>query len=161
MNACDILHNGHLTVLRAVEIRPDHAWEIPGVCGEWTAKEVLAHLASFEQLLLEVLRSFLVDGPMPMLDQFLRDVDQFNRQQVAHRRDRPVADILAEYEGHFAEAINLLGRIPPEMRCQNGTLPWYGDSYDLEDFLVYCYYGHKQEHCAQLAFRPPSSVFCI
>ena len=32
-----------------------------------------------------------------------------------------------------------------------GTLPWDGEDYALDDFLVYGYYGHKREHSAQIA----------
>ena len=29
-------------------------------------------------------------------------------------------------------------------------LAWYGDAYDLDDFIAYMYYGHKREHAAQI-----------
>ncbi len=45
----------------------------------------------------------------------------------------------------------MVGRIPSETLRQNGTLPWYGMAYALDDFLVYAYYGHKREHSAQIA----------
>ncbi len=48
MNTVDILKNGHLTVLRTVDGLPDHTWEMGGVCGVWSVKDILAHLASFE-----------------------------------------------------------------------------------------------------------------
>jgi hypothetical protein len=58
---------------------------------------------------------------------------------------------LTEYCQSYANAARLLTRIPVEMRQQRGTLPWYGDDYDLDDFLVYTFYGHKREHAAQIA----------
>ena len=42
-------------------------------------------------------------------------------------------------------------RVPLELRRKTGTLPWYGDEYDLEDLVAYSNYGHKAEHCAQIA----------
>ena len=35
-------------------------------------------------------------------------------------------------------------------RRQAGLIDWYGAEYDLEDFLIYSYYGHKREHSAQI-----------
>jgi hypothetical protein len=32
-----------------------------------------------------------------------------------------------------------------------GLLPWYSAEYDLEDYITYAFYGHKREHCAQIA----------
>lgn len=162
MNIRDILRSGHETVLEAVDSVPAGGWTCPGLCGAWSAKEILAHLASFERLLVEVLASFLGDDATPTLERFCQDPEQFNRQEVDRRKERTVGDILAEYEQSHAQAGRLLARIPQEMRWQNGTLPWYGDGYDLEDFLVYTIYGHKREHCAQMAlateFRDPSVV---
>lgn len=38
-----------------------------------------------------------------------------------------------------------------DMLRKVGALPCYGAEYDLEDFIVYSFYGHKREHCAQIA----------
>jgi hypothetical protein len=47
--------------------------------------------------------------------------------------------------------MELAGRLPAESYHQTGLIPWYGAEYDLDDFLVYTYYGHKREHGAQIA----------
>jgi hypothetical protein len=62
-----------------------------------------------------------------------------------------VADVLAEYNDTHAQTMALARRIPAETYGQNGTLPWYGAEYDLDDFIVYSFYGHKREHSAQIA----------
>ena len=59
-------------------------------------------------------------------------------------------EVWAEYTETRAEAMRLLARIPVKERRQNGTLPWYGPEYSLEDFIVYNFYGHKREHSAQI-----------
>jgi hypothetical protein len=75
MNAVDVLKYGHLTILQAVENVPDAAWETPGVCGTWSVKEILAHLASFEQALVEVLNALLAEqtDPPPLVLALLTD----------------------------------------------------------------------------------------
>ncbi len=45
----------------------------------------------------------------------------------------------------------MVAQLSSETLRQNGTLPWYGEGYALDDFLVYAYYGHKREHSAQIA----------
>src|SRR5262245_58811 len=95
MNASDILKYGHLTVLRAVDGLPEPAWEAGGVCGVWSVKDIIAHLASYEHVLKEVLSSFQNDSAMPSsspggsatptLNAFVAPGGQFNDAEVARR----------------------------------------------------------------------------
>ncbi len=152
MNAVDILTYGHGTVQQALDGLTDAEWEREGACGVWSIKDIVAHLASFEHVLEDVLYSFLGGGPTPYLDDFRRlPPDQFNGEQVARRKGMTPRDVAAEYAAAHARTLSLLERIPEETRRQAGTLPWYGDGYALDDFIVYAYYGHKREHSAQIA----------
>jgi uncharacterized protein (TIGR03083 family) len=150
MNTLDVLRYGHQTVLRALDGLPDDAWETPGACGAWSSKDIVAHLASFERVLVEVLENLLGGGEStPLLDRF-RMGPGFNDQEVEARRSQSAAEVLAEYQEAHDEAMALAERLPPKMFRQVGILPWYGAEYDLDDFLVYTFYGHKREHAAQI-----------
>lgn len=151
MNTGDVLKYGHLTVLRSVDGLGEADWYTPGVCGVWSVKEILAHLASFEQMLVDLLKSLLGSSDTPTLDRFRQEHLSFNDDEVARRRDRTAGEVLGEYNRAYEEATALLSKIPLEVRRRNGVLPWYGPEYDLEDFIVYTFYGHKREHCAQIA----------
>ncbi len=151
MNIIDILQSGHDTVLATAEAFPSDAWEQPGACGVWSAKDVIAHLASFEAILVDTLRGLVKDEPMtPLLDSFVTAYETFNDSEVEARRDQSFSTIVEAYTRDYFEAIRLLTELPEATLRQNGVLDWYGDIYDLEDFLVYTYYGHKREHCAQI-----------
>lgn len=150
MNLSDILKYGHQTVLKTVDGLPDDAWQKGGVCGVWSVKDIIAHLASFEHALVDVLNGLLDGGPTPYLDQFRSD-EKFNDAQVAKRKGHTPAQVLKEYQDTHAKTMELAARIPPERARENGTLPWYGAEYSLDDFVVYTFYGHKREHCAQVA----------
>lgn len=150
MNASDILKYGNQTVMHTLDGIPDNQWQTSGVCGWWSVKDIMAHLASYEQVLTEVLNGFLGGGPTPTLDQFRTQAD-FNDTQVGQRASRTPKEILAEYQEACACNMELIAKIPPEVRRQDGTLPWYGMEYSLEDYLVYAFYGHKREHSAQIA----------
>jgi len=160
MDSIDILQYGHETVKDAVAHLPDNEWQMAGVCGHWSVKEIIDHLASFEQLLVEVLTSLLEDAPpTPTLQRLLVDEAQFNDDEVARRHHLTVAESWIEYETAYETAVSLLAQIPREGQQLNVSLPWYGNNYDLEDFLVYTYYGHKREHCAQIAvFRSTTPI---
>src|SRR5689334_18125965 len=98
MNASDILKYGHGTVLRAIDGLPEAEWEIGGVCGVWSVKDIIAHLASYELVLKEVLLSFQSNSATPssatggsatsMLNAFVDPDGRFNDAQVALRQHK-------------------------------------------------------------------------
>lgn len=90
MNARDNLKYGHLTVLRTIEGLPEAEWETPGVCGVWSVREIIAHLASFEHVLVDVLASSLDGGPTPYLDRYTGESIHFNDSEVARRNNQGV-----------------------------------------------------------------------
>ena len=151
MNAADILKYGHRTVLQTIADLPADAWELPGACGVWSCKDIIAHLASFEHVLVDILATFLGSAPTGSRDLFRDPNGDFNDGQVALRKHNTVADIVAEYSDTSAQTMKLIGRISAETLRQNDTLLWYGAEYALDDLMVYMYYGHKREHAAQIA----------
>jgi hypothetical protein len=152
MNSMDVLRYGHHTVLQNVENLPDPDWLTPGACGVWSVKDIVAHLASFEVVLVEVLESLAGEAPTPALDRFISDNDRFNDLEVDARAALSREAVWAEYESACHRTIDLIAEVPVAQQRQNGALPWYGLEYDLEDFIVYTFYGHKREHAAQIAF---------
>src|SRR5680860_226621 len=151
MNADDVFRYGHLTVLGAVDGFPAAHWETPGVRGVWSAKDVLAHLASYELATADVFAGILGEEPSPTLGLMLSRGAVFNDSQVEERRGQTAEETLAEYTRAPERAVDLLTRIPREQRRQPGILAWYGAEYDLEDLITYMAYGHKREHGAQIA----------
>ena len=151
MNTADVLKYGHLTLLKTLDGLPESDWTTPGVCGIWSVKDIMAHLASYEHVLIDVLNTFLNDGPTPYLTQYVEHGLPFNDHQVALRRDHSAQQTLAEYKEAHEQVMALVLRLPAERIAQVGTLLWYGPEYALDDFIVYSFYGHKREHSAQVA----------
>jgi hypothetical protein len=151
MNAVDILKYGHLTVLQTLDGFPESAWDTPGACGTWSVKDIIAHLASYELVLVDVLTTFRGSGPTPVLNRFLELGGQFNDDEVCSRKKKTIKEVLGEYNDTHAQVMSMVAQLSSETLRQNGTLPWYGEVYALDDFLVYAYYGHKREHSAQIA----------
>ena len=149
MNARDILFYGDRTLHGTLARVPPSEWEREGVCGWWSVKNIVAHLVSFELVLVDVLRNQIDGSDMPYLALY-RDPG-FNDKEVAKRQDKNAADTLAEYEETHAIVMGLIEKLTPEKLREVGTIPWYGDAYSLDDLLVYTQYGHKREHSAQVA----------
>ena len=151
MNANDILRYGHGTVLQTIEGFPESAWETPGACGVWSVKDIIAHLASYEHVLVDVLSTFVSSGPTIYLNKYTDPGSNFNDSEVAARKAKTIREVLGEFNDTHAQVMSLAARIPVETFRQTGTLPWYGMEYALDDFIVYTQYGHKREHSAQIA----------
>jgi len=153
MHPVDVLKYGHLTVLRVVEGLPTADWDTAGVCGWWSAREIIAHLASFEHVLIESLEiaGGTRDGYGPTLRAWFRDGQAFNDQQVAGRAALSPEAALADYAAAQAQTMTLAAALSPEAWLQTGFLRAYGPEYDPHDFITYAIYGHKREHAAQVA----------
>jgi hypothetical protein len=151
MNLDDVLKYGHQTVMNSINGLDEADSLVSGVCGFWTVRDIIAHLSSHELLLRDILNQFLGKMTTPDLDNYLAQGYTFNDLEVDKRKDMSYPEIVREYESAQAEVRELAARIPPEKRRQAGTLPWYGAEYDLEDLIAYSNYGHKREHCAQIA----------
>jgi hypothetical protein len=87
----------------------------------------------------------------PALNRWLKNPDQFYSTGIARRHDATVQAVLNEYREAQAETINQIIRIPDEKLRQNGTLPWYGEEQDLEQFIAYTFYHYKLNQAERIA----------
>src|SRR5882724_10997642 len=130
MNAHDILKYGNGTFQQSLSAIPKEQWEIEGVCGWWTVKNVVAHLASYELALVDVLNGCLGNEQSPLLHEF-QTSRAFNDDQVNARQTKTPDDTLAEYVAAYDKAMRLIVQIAPEKLREVGTLPWYGAEYAI------------------------------
>lgn len=153
MNAEDVLMYANKTVQEQVEDLPDEEWDTQGVCGRWSVRDIIAHLTSFELLFVDAASNILDKGAsIPTLERYVElGGEKFNQEQVAKRQNLKPHETMAEYSETQAKVRELVKQTPIEMRRKTGILPWYGEEYDLEDLIAYTNYGHKREHCAQIA----------
>jgi len=142
MHAVDVLKYANLTVLHSLQGLPTEDWATAGVCGWWSVREIIAHLTSFEVMLLDVLAIAAgeTNALGPTLRAWASDGQRFNDEQVAARAALSPEETLADYAAAQAAVMTRLA-----------ALPAYGREYDLDDFLTYSFYGHKREHTAQIA----------
>ncbi len=150
MNATELLEKSNLLVIQTVDDLPETAWDIPGACGNWSVKDIIAHLASYEHIIVDVLSIFQKEQPTPYILQFLHQLDQFNKVEVEARKYETAQHVLDEYQDAQIEATSLLMQIPDEKVQERGTMPWYGEDCCLADFINRIY-DHTREHCAQIA----------
>ena len=149
MNTVQLLENSHVRVIEALDDLPEAAWDKPGACGEWSVKDVIAHLASYERVIVDMLKTFSGDEPTPYIQRFLDDNQEFNNSQVESRKYDTAQQVLNEYNEAQVLSASLLTQIPSEKVQQVGTMPWYNSECCLADF-IHVAYEHTGEHCDQI-----------
>ena len=149
MNASELLEKGHMMVIQAVDDLPELQWDMPGVCGNWSVKDIIAHLASYEHVLLDVLNTFSGKEPTPYVLRFISQTQEFDDAEVAARRYATAQQVIDEYQDTQVRTTSLLEQIPAETVQRQGTMPWYQQSLSLADFINRMY-EHTREHCDQI-----------
>jgi uncharacterized protein (TIGR03083 family) len=150
MNAADVVMYGQGTFLASLDSVPQTEWELPNVCGYWSVRQIVTHLASYEAMFADVLVNITSDEPTPTLDSFRTDPAGFNDDQVERRGDLTTDAALAELKSEHERVMSLIREIPPERLREVGAIPWYGPEYSVDDLIAYQVYGHKREHAAQI-----------
>jgi uncharacterized damage-inducible protein DinB/predicted RNase H-like HicB family nuclease len=121
-------------------------WPAP-VCGDWTAKDVLGHLADWEWVGVEGLR--LMAGGQPPGVELVTDLDVWNREHVAARRGQPWEVVLQDMHDARQALLHALNAVQPGLLGQPFPFPWGGDGTPADWLAVYPV--HDREHAAELA----------
>ncbi len=152
MHAENILFYGHRSIMRAIRGIDETDQNKTGLCGIWSAKDVIAHLASYELIISEVLGKMNGLQATPTYDRFL--AGNFNDAEVEARKSQSYQQVLEEYKASRQIVSEEIKNIFLAKLRKKDSLEWFGRKIDLEDFIVFVGYGHKREHAAQFnAFK--------
>lgn len=150
MNADDMLKYGHQTLMNALNrIQPEHA-DLKEACGSWSVKDLVIHLNASQLVLIDSIRQMHGETDLPNLDYMLNSGPDYNDKVVAEQQSKNYEEVLADYQAAYEESREQLAKVEEATRRQNGALAWYGDAYDLDDFIVFTIYAHKREHSGQI-----------
>lgn len=107
------------------------------VAGEWTVKDILAHLGAWENeaaLMIERAANGLDDGPA-----IAESVDEWNARRVSERRRLPLVDVMQEFNEARDRLMRALVAWPEEQA------PLGPDGWD-ESARLWWLTEHDQEH---------------
>jgi hypothetical protein len=112
---------------------PDDAW-LDVVEGIWTAKDVVGHLAAWSDLLMDGVEA-LVQGRADAVQAV--DIDVWNAEQIAARRDWTVAQARSAWEEALTRALRLAGQLSSDEMDRQRPASWTegltspSDAFDL------------------------------
>jgi len=85
-----------------------------GVTGDWSVKEILAHVTTWEEEALKYLPLILQGDRPPRYSVMYGGVDAFNAQMTEEKRRLPLADILAQLAETHRRLVAYIESAPDE-----------------------------------------------
>ena len=102
----------------------------PGPMGEWTFRDLAAHLAAWRNTRIPVVeaigRGEAAPPPPWPADLGEDDYEPINDWFQARDADRPLDDVLADYDGSFERLAAAIEALPESVAHDPNALPWTG-----------------------------------
>ena len=97
-----------------------------GVVGEWSVKDVLAHLSAWEQLALGWFRAGLRgEAPaVPAVGFKWNETPRLNRQIFEAHRDQPLDEVVAQYRASHREILGVIESLSDDDLFTAGRFVW-------------------------------------
>ncbi len=156
-----MLHSSRRAFQALLPLIPQPEWTTRPVCGVWTMKELLGHLADWEKVAVDGLRP-LAAGHIPEFNYTLDSFDEFNNKNAAARAGQSWDEVWADYEVTRATLLDLLAQTSPADLQRTFMAPWGREISGSVWLLIWP--GHEMEHAidvrAALGLRrwPPRFV---
>lgn len=136
-------------LLAAIEHLPDEALLQPGVMGQWSLADILAHLVAWEsELVTGLLRINQGKKPAKLLDAF-DDVDGYNALRYAENKGRDLDDIFDDLHGVRLQLEQWLEEFSERDLDDPDRYEW-SRGYNLSHIIKENSYGHEEEHLADI-----------
>jgi DinB superfamily len=123
--------------------------EVPGIEGEWSVKQLVAHLTWYEQAIVDGARQVVTTGtftrPRDRGPYAGLSMDELNDRIAAESRERPLTDVLTEADRVFDQLTRLIEAVPQDLLndphilgLPDDLLPWMGVANNS--------YSHYRQH---------------
>ena len=119
----------------------------PGAAGEWTFKDVVAHLSGWRQRSLDRLEAATrgePEPPPPWPEHLVTD-DEINDWMYSKNQDRSLQDVLGESRGTFVRMRTLVQALPEEDLSDPNRFGWMNGQALGPAILNGAYFSHMHE----------------
>jgi hypothetical protein len=135
-----LLQQAQDALLHAIQgISEDDADTVP-VEGNWTARDFIANLAAYENVLEDIFGNRLVvasGGPFLFQVRTMSE-EEFNRFHYEENRNLKYSEILAKLQSRFQHVLTpfLMKQMTDDLLNEKGVLPWYGERLTVGDYIA-------------------------
>ena len=116
---------------------PDYELLQPGVIGNWSVRDIVAHITWWEEEALKHLPVILKGGRPPRYSTLYGGIDAFNALMTAQRKDLSLSEVWLRRDETHQRLIDFIQRVP-EDQCYQETR--------FRRRLRLDTYGHYAEH---------------
>ena len=120
------------------------------VIEEWTIKDLMGHIAMWQQVAVKFVNEYLQDGLPKSLG--LKDdaaVNAYNERGWQSRRALPLAHVRAEFDAAFRDLVAAVEKLGDVQLSAPLPAPWEQGT-TLERLIAINSYEHDSEHTAQI-----------
>lgn len=143
------LRSAHANLEAAIDGLTEEQMTQPGVIGDWSIKDLIAHLTYWERRAAFLLGSS-INGYREEVDIWkIGSVDEQNERNFQDNKDRPVADVLADWRSILQTILFLLDCLPEQNLADTSRWGWPQDE-SLGERIEGESSGHIEEHWPDL-----------
>lgn len=146
---CATLEQERADFMAALSSASAATLERKGLVGQWSIKNVLAHLAAWELVTVQVLSERLETGKTPEIMATINaDQDAWNAFQVDEVEDLSPDDQLVEFEWTRSLLLQYLASLDDATLAK--AKPWSGWDGTVADYVLDAIAGHERTHAEQV-----------
>jgi uncharacterized damage-inducible protein DinB len=129
-------------LLAAVDLVPEGERDSRRVCGEWTLKDLLGHIADWERFGAEGWR-LMAAGQSPEVE-VVEDIDAWNLVHVKARREQPWESVWEDLHTTRRSLLTVLEEMGETELSQRFAFPWGPEGTPYQWATVF--FAHDREH---------------
>lgn len=127
------------------EIEQDRLTE-PGVTGEWSVKDLVAHLSSWQQRVLDRMDTDTTGKPVDLAG---LELEEINTVLYDRNRDRPLDDVLSEAEETYSRFVERVRDMSEAQLFEAGHFS-FTKEHAVYEWIAGDTFEHYDEHSATI-----------
>ncbi len=141
------IHAGQADIEQIISQLDEQQMTSPGVNGEWSMKDVLAHFTSWLHVLQGRLNA-AINGTMPTEYEDVT-TDEVNTHFYEENKDRPLADVLSDYKESYVQVLQAIEKLSDEDLNDPHRYSWW-DGGPFWQSIKGDTYGHIDAHIGDI-----------
>ncbi len=143
------LTDSHDKFFRVIEGLSDEAIQEPGVIGNWSVKDIMAHISRWEAEMVKMLWQMQEGQRTDYELSFERNIDDLNSQWQKEMASRSLSQTIADFNAVRKQTIRRLEAFSDEDLSDPDRFPDL-KGQPLENLIAGNSFEHEAEHAAQI-----------
>ena len=144
------IKDNHTQFLAAIAGLDDDALTKRPIVEWWTIKDLMGHIAMWEQVAIKFIAEYRQDGLPKMLG--MNDdaaINAYNKREATIRRDWSLARVRSEFDTAHRDLVAAVEMLSDADLAKQLPAPW-GKGDNLEKLIAINSYQHNPEHIEQI-----------